>query len=343
MSPTEVAGQLVWVGADSTTRSNVYEGLVEQYRLGGVFLLGGWRGTSSISRETAQLQAIGTASNRPHLGLFIAADQEGGQVQELSGLGFSVIPSASWQNVKTSTEEQNAASGWAKDLAAVGVNVDLAPVAGTVPLSLGAKNGPIGYFHRNFSSDPRDNSRMVAAFVKGLHDGGVASTIKHFPGLGRIANNTDTSASGITDSITSSTDTYLNPFLSGINAGTDFVMVGSAIYTQLDPSTNAVFSSQIISGLLRKQLGYSGVIVSDDLGNARSVAWLGPGERATRFIEAGGDVVLTASTTDVAPMADSIVARMASSSAFALRARTAAARIVNLKQGRHLVRSTTAC
>jgi beta-N-acetylhexosaminidase len=169
------------------------------------------------------------------------------------------------------------------------------------------------------------------AVVKGLHKAGVQPTVKHFPGLGRIRNNTDVSASGITDSVTTMSDRYLEPFADGIDAGAGLVMVSSARYSRLDTQNQAVFSPTIITTLLRHRLGYDGVVVSDDLGKAQAVSAVPPGARAVRFISAGGDLVITATPSRARAMVTAVAARTAADRAFATKVDTAVRRVLALK------------
>jgi beta-N-acetylhexosaminidase len=211
------------------------------------------------------------------------------------------MPSASVQGQGSAGDLTADATRWANQLRTAGINVNLAPVADTVPTSLGTDNGPIGQYDRQFSERP--GARV--AHGRRLHHrharGGVASTVKHFPGLGRITGNTDVTARGITDRTTTVDDPYLEPFRTGIQDGVELVMVGSAIYSRIDPGTNAVFSRPIVTDLLRDRLSYDGVVITDDVGAARAVADVPVGERATRFIEAGGDITLTARPSTVPP------------------------------------------
>lgn len=335
MSAAQQAGQLLWAGL-GTGGSHSLDPAIRDQHLGGVVLLGGWRGSATVAAAAAHVQSRATASATGRVRLFVTADQEGGQVQQLKGAGFPAMPSAHAQNASSAAQLTASSTGWARSLAAAGVNVNLAPVADTVPAALGTGNGPIGRYARQFSSDPADNARMVAAFVRGMHAGQVAATVKHFPGLGRIRENTDTSATGITDTTTTVDDAYLAPFASGIKAGADFVMVGSAIYARIDPGTHAVFSKPIITGLLRTKMGYAGVVVTDDVGAAKAVAAVPVGDRATRFIAAGGDIVLTAAPSTVPAMSRAITARMGSDKPFAAQVTAAATRVLRLKVARGL-------
>ena len=331
MSATQRAGQLLMVGLDSKAGRTSLDALVQARHLGGVILLGGWHtGAARVGATTRHLASLAGPSTA-NLGLLLAADQEGGAVQQLQGTGFSTIPSALDQTADGAAGLQSDAARWARQLAAAGINVNLAPVADTVPESIGRANQPIGRYGREYSSDPSTNSRMVAAFVKGLSAGTVAATVKHFPGLGRITGNTDVTATGITDRTTTTDDPYLEPFRAGIRAGADLVMVGSAVYSRIDPGTNAVFSKPIVTALLRGRLGYDGVVITDDVGAAKAVAAVPAGERATRFVAAGGDIVLTARPSTVGDMHRALKAAIAADPGFAAKVQAAATRVVDLK------------
>jgi beta-N-acetylhexosaminidase len=248
------------------------------------------------------------------------------------------MPSARVQDQGSPGELTADATRWASQLRAAGINVNLAPVADTVPTSVGRANGPIGQHDRQFSSNPERVSRMVGAFVAGMRAGGVASTVKHFPGIGRITGNTDFTASGITDRTTTVDDPFLEPFRTGIQDGVELVMVGSAIYSRIDPGTNATFSKAIVTDLLRGRLSYDGVVITDDVGAAKALASVPVAQRATRFIQAGGDITLTARPSTIPAMHDAITRKMAADPAFAKLVEAATTRVVDLKLRRGLAR-----
>lgn len=338
LTPAQRVGQLVMVGLDSGSGRTALDAEIQSLHLGGVLYLGGWSGAAKVKATSAHLQSQTGRKATGGVRLLIAADQEGGQVQQLEGDGFSAIPSALRQGALSPTALQTKATSWGRELVRVGVNVNLAPVADTVPTALGADNRPIGGFDREYGHDPAQVSRAVVAVVKGLHEAGVQPTVKHFPGLGRIQNNTDVSASGITDSVTTMSDRYLEPFADGIDAGTGLVMVSLARYSRLDPQNQAVFSPTIITGLLRDRLGYDGVVISDDLGKARAVSAVAPGTRAVRFIGAGGDLVITAAPSRARAMVTAVTARMARDRAFAAKVETSVRRVLALKMQMGLAR-----
>ncbi|MGZ4560727.1 MAG: glycoside hydrolase family 3 N-terminal domain-containing protein, partial [Mycobacteriaceae bacterium] len=288
MTPAQRAGQLLMLGLTPMMSSRALASQVSDEGIGGVIYVGGWRsGMTSAAEVSARLQGA-TGGH-----LLIAADQEGGAVQQLRGRGFSVMPSARAQGTTGRAAEGSNVQQWARELVSAGVNVDLAPVSDTVPASLGAANAPIGKYDRDFSrGDATTNAQYVATFVQAALAAGVAPTVKHFPGLGRVTGNTDATGSGITDYTTSTTDPYLAPFEAGIGAGAPLVMISSASYPRLDPNNQAMFSWRVITGLLRQRMRFAGVVISDDVGSAKAVAQVPVGERATRFVAAGGDIVL---------------------------------------------------
>ncbi|GAA2736986.1 glycoside hydrolase family 3 protein [Pedococcus aerophilus] len=315
------------VGLQPTGSSTRLAAQVKAQHLGGVIYLGGWSGgTASMARISARLQKGGGGS------LLIAADQEGGQVQQLKGPGFSQMPSARAQSDKGTKAEEANVREWSQELAKAGVTINLAPVADTVPTSIGAANQPIGRYRRDFvPGSAKGNATYVAAFVRGSLAADVIPTVKHFPGLGRVTGNTDLTTVGTTDSTTDVGDPYLQPFEAGIEAGAPVVMVSSARYPKLDAENRAMFSSKVIDGLLRDDLGYDGVVITDDVGAAKAVQGVPVGDRATRFIAAGGDIVLTADADQAATMLKAIARKRAASATFATQVDTAAARVLDLK------------
>jgi beta-N-acetylhexosaminidase len=332
MSVAERVGQLFMVDSPSTTIAAATQTAIVKYHVGSVILDGnstlGVAGTAAL---TARLQRL--AGNGPRL--FIATDQEGGEVQRLHGSGFSEIPSAVVQGRQDPDQLQVATTVWAGQLRAAGVNVDLAPVLDTVPAGFGS-NPPIGDLDREYGHDPATVTEHGRAALDGLAAAGVAATAKHFPGLGRVSGNTDVS-SGVRDNVTTRQDPYLAPFREAIKAGVPFVMMSTAIYTKIDPDHPAAFSKTIVTGMLRDELGFDGVVISDDLGAAAQVGAYPVGERAVAFISAGGDMVLTVVASQAAAMTAAVIAKAESSPAFKAQVDAAALRVLHAKQARGLL------
>jgi hypothetical protein len=225
-------------------------------------------GMSGVRAVADAVQGEVSPSSTAGVGFFVAANQEGGLIQALSGPGFSVIPSAVVQGQRSPGTLTADARAWGRELLVAGVNLDFAPVFDVVPPGTDATNQPIGVLGREYGHDPLTAGSHAAAFVAGMSEAGVATTAKHFPGLGRVVGNTDVAA-GVVDTVTTATDPYLASFRAGISAGVPFVMVALATYTRIDPVHLAAFSPVVIGGMLRGDLGFRGVVMSDDLGAAR--------------------------------------------------------------------------
>ena len=155
---------------------------------------------------------------------------------------------------------------------------------------------------------------MVWRFVANCAAAGVATSAKHFPGLGRVTGNTDFTAN-VVDSVTTPTDPDLATYRSAAAAGVPFMMVALATYTKIDASRLAVFSPAVMR-LLRSSTGFGGVIMSDDLGDAVAVANVPAGQRATSFLEAGGDMITSQSFPPAETMAAAVLSRTSSDSSF---------------------------
>jgi beta-N-acetylhexosaminidase len=327
MTPRARVGQLFLLGI-SASKADPLSPLIERFAPGGVFLTG--RSAIGVKATATSIATIQRAGASGGIGMFIATDQEGGQVQVLSGPGFSPIPSAKVQGSWAPEVLQVAATKWGRELHAAGVNVNLAPVADVLSPALGTANAAIGRYDRAFGTDPQVAAAHVLAFTRGMRDAGVISTVKHFPGLGAVRGNTDFSA-GVVDQQTTATDPDLLPFTSASQAGTPWLMVSSAIYTKIDADRAAVFSPAVITTLLRDKIGFRGMIVSDDLGRAEQVAAVAPGQRAVRFLAAGGDIVLTADPATLSPMIDAVLSAATNDPGLAARVTDAQRRILEAK------------
>ncbi len=322
------AGQVLMIGTPVGDPTSI-AATVRQYQLGAVFLAGRSKqpaATLLAATKTLQ-QAAADSSGIP---LQIAVDQEGGQVQTLSGPDFPTIPSALVQGTWSTSQLHDRTVEWAKRLRAAGLTMDLAPVADTVPAGTGDANPPIGAFDRQFGSDPAKVAGSVTTVVGAVQEAGILATVKHFPGLGRVRANTDTSTNAV-DSTTTAEDAYLQPFQAAIGADTTAVMISSAKYPKLDSANIAAYSPAIITGLLRQKLGFTGLVLSDDLGAAVAAKSLPVGDRAVRFLTAGGDVVLTVRTADAAPMSAALVTAAGKDPQFAARLADAAGHVLAAK------------
>jgi beta-N-acetylhexosaminidase len=328
MNERQRVGQLLMVDCPTGGPTSATTTAITQYHVGAVILDGtSYSGVQSIGAVTALLQR--TARGRA--GLLVATDQEGGLVQRLRGPGFSTIPDALTQGSYPTSVLRDDARQWGRELRRAGVNVNLAPVLDTVPAGFGS-NPPIGDLDREYGHTPSRPAMQGVAFAEGMDDVGVAATVKHFPGLGRVRGNTDTTG-GVTDTVTTRDDPYLLPFRVAISAAhVPFVMMSTAIYSRIDPGVPAAFSPTIVTGMLRGDLGFRGLIISDDLGGARQVSGYPVGQRAVKFVAAGGDVVLTVDAGQAAAMTQALLARAAKDPAFKAKVDAAALLVLQEKQ-----------
>jgi beta-N-acetylhexosaminidase len=310
LSDSQRVGQLLMTRVSASGMSRAEWAALRDNSVGSVILMGPTTaGVGGVRAVTERVRSAAVSAGGSTVGLLTAVDQEGGLVQVLKGPGFSVMPDAVAQGRWPASLLEARAAAWGRQLRAAGVTVDLAPVADVVPDEVGSRNKPIGALSREYGSSPATVSRQIGAFVRGLTSAGVAATVKHFPGLGAVRGNTDFSA-GVIDDVTARGGPALAPFRDGTRAGARFTMVSLATYTRIDPARPAVFSPVVLRAMLRGDLGFDGVIVSDDLGDAAAVRSVPPGRRAVRFLAAGGDMVLTVDPATVGPMTSAVLSRM---------------------------------
>jgi beta-N-acetylhexosaminidase len=330
-------GQLFMVGIESTAPAVTKEisVLVSSGRVGAVILVGNTTGgRQSVSLLTTQLSSL----SKPDLPVIIAADQEGGLVQRLQGPGFDTIPSAVEQAKMPDDKLAESSMVWGSQLQAAGVQFNLTPVADVVPAEIGTRNQPIGALRRGFGSDPNIVADKVVSVVDGYARANVATSVKHFPNLGAVIGNTDTTER-VVDSVTGPDSPLLEGFRAGIDAGANSVMMSNAVYSLIDPDNPAVFSPAVMR-LLRDDLGFTRVVISDDLGAAAAVKGVPAAERAKRFLVAGGDLALNVDAATLLPMYEEVLRLTRSDADFAADVTTKAARVLRLKSEVGLVGCT---
>lgn len=337
MTEAQRVGQLFMVGTPANSVSSQIVTDIQTYHVGNVILTGrSSAGVSATAAISASLQSKANAAATSGVPLFISTDQEGGQVQVLSGTGFATMPTALTQGGYSASTLRADAKTWGGQLKAAGVNVNLAPVLDTVPSAAFAPyNKPIGYYQREYGYDPTTVSTEGGAFAQGMADAGIDATIKHFPGLGRVTQNTDTS-SGVTDSQTTRHDAYIAPYANAVNAGVPFVMISLAYYSQIDPANPGAFSPTVVTGMVRGDLGFNGVIISDSLGATQVSAWA-PADRAIDFFNAGGDMALTDDPSILPAMYNAVLNKANSDSTFKAKVDASALRVLTAKQNRGLL------
>jgi len=336
LTEAQRVGQLFLVGLAGDPVSDVAQA-VTAYHFGSLLTAGNLTaGVAGLQQLTRAYQSLASSQATGKVRFFIAANQEGGQVQSLRGPGFPSMPPALAQGSLSAPVLQQQAAVWGRELRSAGFNLDLAPVMDVVPPGTADQNQPIGMIQREFGDNPATVAAHGVAFILGMRQAGIATTAKHFPGLGRVRGNTDFTA-GVVDSTTGPHDPYLRSYQGAIDAGVPFVMDALATYTRIDARHLAAFSPQVIRVILRQQLNFKGVIVSDDLGAATAVAALSPGVRGIDFLAAGGDLITSQSLPAAAAMDIAILKRVTADSAFRALVNSAVMRVLGAKQAYHLL------
>ncbi|HEV7147055.1 MAG TPA: glycoside hydrolase family 3 N-terminal domain-containing protein [Pedococcus sp.] len=331
MSEDQRIGQLFMLGAPASGLGSATVADIVGSHVGNLILTGrATSGAASVRAVTAGADALTSGAATGGVPLLIASDQEGGYVQVLQGPGFSWMPTALVQGTLSDAVLTADAATWGRQVRSAGLDVNLAPVMDTVSQAFARQNAPIGYYQREFGYTPTVVADKGSAFLRGMRSSGLAMTAKHFPGLGRVAGNTDTTVH-VVDSVTTRTSPDLVPFKAAIASGASLMMVSSAYYSRIDASRPAVFSPTVITGMIRGDLHFSGVVVSDDLGNAAAVQPWSPGARAVGFLLSGGDLVLSVNPVVVPAMVSAVRARVATDPAFAARVAASVLRVLTLK------------
>ncbi len=273
--------------------------VVRKYHLGGVIYFA-W--TDSV-KDPAQITGLSNGLQRAaigsgaHIPLTVGTDQEQGVVTRIGPPATQFPGSMALGASRSTADARTAAAITGRELKAMGINVDYAPDA---DVNVNPLNPVIGT--RSFSSDPGLVSSMVAAQVKGYQkDAGIIASPKHFPGHGDTATDSHTGIPVITHTRAQWEQTDAPPFRAAIRAGTDMIMSGHLVVPALDPSGDpATLSKPILTGILRQELGYRGVIVTDSLAMQGVRDKYGDGEVAVRAVLAGADTLLMAPDMDAA-------------------------------------------
>jgi beta-N-acetylhexosaminidase len=245
------------------------------------------RNVASKAQVAELSQAIREAAPRPQL---VCVDQEGGRVQRFRE-GYTAFPplekfDALYRNDRDAALRLAEEHAWlmASEVRATGVDLSFAPV-----VDLGRGNRAIG--DRAFSGDPQVVADFTRAYVRGMHSAGMAATLKHFPGHGSVLEDTHYDTAVDDRPLEQIRALDLVPFVAGIEAKADAVMMAHVVYPQVDPDP-AGYSKRWIEDILRREMGFRGVVFSDDIGMAAAFSAGGVKARIDAHLDAGCDVVL---------------------------------------------------
>jgi beta-N-acetylhexosaminidase len=276
----QLVGERLFVRMNGTSPSRAFRARVRRGEVGGVVLFGpNIRTRAQVRTLVRRVEAAAGAGAVP--APLIAIDQEGGIVKRLqTAPPFRSAPQIGATGSSRVARSEGLAT--ARSLRALGIDIDFAPVV-DVPASSSSFIAS-----RAFGRDPRRVARLGGAFAEGLQSGGVAATLKHFPGLGSAPANTDF-ATAVVSAPASRLKRDLIPY-----RGTParLVMLATAVYPAYHRGVPAAFSRRVVTKMLREDLNYQGLIVTDDLETPAVRAYTSPAEGAVRTIEAGADMAL---------------------------------------------------
>jgi beta-N-acetylhexosaminidase len=315
LSLREQVGQLLVSSFDETAAPDYIRRRLGARETAGVILFGRNGGSEAHWRQlTRSLQdaAGGDA--------LILVDQEGGQIRTVRFAGPAAGQPFQGDPAAVRAEAREAA----RQLRSIGVNVNLAPVA-DVPVG-GAMAG------RGFAGGATEVAASTEASIDGMADASVAATAKHFPGLGAAAVNTDDASTTIDASRAAMAERELVPFRAAVADGVRLVMLSHALYPALDGEHIASQSRAIVTGLLRRELGFEGVAVTDSIEAQAVLDRSGVATAAERSVEAGVDLILMTGSASWNEIFPRLLRRARRSPAFRARVRDSAARVLALKR-----------
>ena len=269
------------------------DALTDEFAVGGVILMGRNIGTpDETAAQITQMQARARTLGLPPL--FVATDQEGGRVQRLGPPRYPARPTAReiGQSEDAEGRARTEAASLGRELKRLGFNWDFAPV---LDVDNNPDNPVIG--DRSYSPDPEQVAALGVQAVRGLQeDAGILACGKHFPGHGDTDTDSHLALPRIPHSRARLEAVEMVPFRAAIDAGLGAVMTSHILFPAIDPALPATLSPAILTGLLRQQMGFDGLIITDDL-EMRGIAdhW-GAGEAAVLAVEAGADMVLCCHT-----------------------------------------------
>ena len=319
------AGQVLVGGSEGTSLPGATAARIASGRLGGLVLMG-----RNVQTPAQVARLLGDALRAAPPGLpppLLSVDQEGGRVARLRA-GVVQLPPARTLGRGGEPELTRAASReLGRGLRALGFSVDFAPV---LDLDDGPARGIVG--DRAFSGQPEAAAAHGAAAVEGFLDAGICPCGKHFPGHGATRRDSHEELPRVRGPLDELETHELVPFRAALRSGLPMVMTAHVVYEALDPSRPATCSRAILDGILRRRLGFDGVVVTDDLTMGAVAAVGGPVEVAVEALAAGVDLLLVCHREDLQEQVlEGVAAAARRSGALAGRLEEAAGRVLALR------------
>ena len=318
--PSAVTGVRTVTAAGEATRK-----ALEQYPVGG-FL---YDRTNMVSKEQVRTMLTNTQSYA-RIPMILTCDEEGGRVNRLMGtVGTTYIgPMLSYKDQGTGVAKSNAQT-IAQDMVSCGFNTDLAPVA---DVWSNPQNTVIG--DRAYSDSYQQAAQLIPAAVEGFHAGGVACALKHFPGHGDTSADSHYGSVYVYKPLARIRQEELLSFQAGIDAGADMVMMGHMIISDVDDQPG-LFSEKLVTGLLREEMGFQGVVISDGLQMQAMTDHYSSADIALRSVKAGVDILLC--PRDLESAANALIHAVEAGEISEERIDESVLRILTLKENRGIL------
>lgn len=278
MTTEEKVGQLLIAGFYETEAGEEARSYIQDYHVGGLILYG--RNVESAQQLTDLTNGL-KALVGDGVPLFLSTDQEGGMVERMPP-EIQKLP-----NAYDVSDPAAFGSALGTECAAFGLNTDFAP---SLDIWSNPNNTVIG--RRAFGSDAETVTQRGLACLTAMEESGTIPVVKHFPGHGDTDTDSHVGLPVVDKTREELLEMELLPFQAAIDAGAPAVMVGHILMTQIDPDKPATLSSEVVTGLLREELGFDGVVFTDDLTMGAVTQNYGLGEAAVLAVEAGCDVLL---------------------------------------------------
>ena len=288
MTTQEKVGQLLVAGIGGTEAGEDGLQAVQDYQVGGVILFGrNVESAQQLADLTNELKTL-NGDNTP---LFLCVDQEGGRVDRMPP-EVDDLPSA-YDYIAAGGAPLERGKVLAAQCAAFGFNLDFSTC---LDIWSNPDNTVIG--DRAYGSDPDTVTSAGLAVNQGLEQGGVIPVVKHFPGHGDTSTDSHVDLPVVGKTAEELEEFELIPFQAAIDQGTPCVMVAHILMTQIDPDLPASLSPKVVDGLLRQEMGFDGVVCTDDLTMGAISNTYGMGEAAVMAVEAGCDLLLVCHEAD---------------------------------------------
>lgn len=285
MSLDEKIGQLVIVGLDGYEADEHARQMIEEYRVGGFILF-----TSNIQNSNQMLELLNSLKNinrANKVPLFLSVDEEGGRVSRLPDEFLKTPSNQIIGKLNNSSVSHQVGSIIGEELKSFGMNMDFAPV---LDINSNPKNPIIG--DRAFGTGPNLVSKLGVQTMKGLQSQNIIPVVKHFPGHGDTSTDSHVGLPKVDNDLKRLRNFELKPFARAIENGAEAVMVAHILLPEIDPDNPASFSKTIINDVLRLEMNYDGVVITDDFTMGAIVKNYNIGQAAVKSILAGGDIVL---------------------------------------------------